>query len=75
MHLTTECTAITPAAVNRIKELGMNAMLLCNTCGVNNERDNFIRGRALASLSEKLESLDVGEKLKNTENQLTFLVN
>ena len=74
MHLTTECTALSPAAINGMIELGMNAMLLCNTCVENNERDNFIRGRAPASVSEKLESLDVGEKLKNMEKRLTDLV-
>ena len=75
MHLTTECTTLSPAAINELKELAMNAMLLCNTCVENNERDNFIRGRALASVSEKLESLDVGERLKNMEKRLTDLVN
>ena len=74
MHLTTECTALSPAAINGIIELGMNAMLLCNTCVENNERDNFIRGRALEKVSEKLESLDVGKKLKNMEKRLTELV-
>ena len=74
MHLTTECTALSTAAINGIIELGMNAMLLCNTCVENNERDNFIRGRALEKVSEKLESLDVGKKLKNMEKRLTELV-
>ncbi|XP_075261614.1 tRNA (uracil-5-)-methyltransferase homolog A-like [Convolutriloba macropyga] len=74
MHLTTGCTALSPAAINGIKELGMNAMLLCNTCVENNERDNSIKGRALASVSEKLESLDVGDKLKNMEKPLRDLV-
>ena len=74
MHLTTECTALSPAAINGLTEMGMIAMLLWNTCVENNERDNFIRGRALASVSEKLESLDVVEKLKNMEKRLTDLV-
>ena len=74
MHLTTECTTLSPAAINRIKELGMNAMLLCITCEENKERANFVRGRALASVSEKLESLDVREKLKNMEKRLKDLV-
>ena len=73
-HLTTECTAHSPAAMNGITELGKNAMLLFTTCAENKERDNFIRGRALASVSEKLESLDIGEKLKNMEKRLTDLV-
>ena len=49
-------------------------MLLCNKCVENNERDVFIRGRALASVSEKLSTLDVGDKLKIMERRLTDLV-
>ena len=49
-------------------------MLLCKKCVENNERGNFIRGRALASLSKKLSTLDVGDKLKNMEKRLTNLV-
>ena len=74
MHLTTECTALSPSAINGIKEMEINAMLLCNTCVESNERDNFFRGRALASASEKLESLKVGKNLKNMEKRLTDLV-
>ena len=41
-------------------------MLLCNTCVENNEQANFS-----LSVSEKVEGLDVGEKLKNMEKRLT----
>ena len=74
MHLTPECTALSPAAITGIKELGMNAMLLCNNCVEQNERDNFIRCRTLAKAAEKIDGLDVGEKLKNMERRLTDLV-
>ena len=74
MHLTPECTALSPAAITSIKELVMNAMLLCNNCVEQNERDNFIRCRTLAKFAEKIDSLDVGEKLKNMERRLTDLV-
>ena len=53
MHLTPECTALSPAAITGIKELGMNAMLLYNNCVEQNERDNFIRCRTLAKVAEK----------------------
>ena len=46
MHLTPECTALSIATISGIKELGVNVMVLCNKCVENNERDNFIRGRA-----------------------------
>ena len=71
MHLTPECTPFSTAAISGIKELGVNVMLLCNKCVENNERHNFIPGRALASVSEKLSTLDVGDKLKNMEKRLT----
>ena len=74
MHLTPECTVLSPAAITGIKELGMNAMLLCNNCVEQNERDNFIRCQTLSKVAEKIDSLDVGEELKNMERRLTDLV-
>ena len=74
IHLTPECTALSPAAITGIKALGMNAKLLCNNCVEQNERDNFIRCRILAKFAEKIDSLGVGEKLKNMERRLTDLV-
>ena len=74
MHLTPECTALSPAAITGIKEPSMNAMLLCNNCIEPNEKDNFIRCRTLAKFAEKIDSLDAGEKLKNMERRLTDLV-
>ena len=71
MHFTPECTALKTAAISGIKELGVNVIILCNKCVENIERDNFKRGRALASVSEKLSTLD---KLKNMEKRLTDLV-
>ena len=65
--LTPECTALSPAAITGNKVLGMNAMLFCNNCVIQNERDNFIRCRNLARIAEKIDNLDVGEKLKNLE--------
>ena len=52
----------------------MNAMLLCNDCVEQNERDNVIRCRTLAKVAEKIDSLDVVEKLKNMEKRLTDLL-
>lgn len=74
MHLTSDCTLLSANAIVGIKELGLNIMLLCNTCLMNNERDSFIRCRAIAKVTEKIESLDVGDKLKSMEKRLTDLV-
>ena len=70
-HLTSECTALSTAAISGIKKWRVNRMLLCNKCVEKIEGDNFIRGRALASISEKLSTLDVVDKLKNMEKRLT----
>ena len=74
MHLTPECTALSPAATTGIKELGVNAMLVCNNCVEQNERDNLIRCQTLTKVAGKIDRLDVGEKLKNMESRLTDLV-
>ena len=58
MNLTPECTALSNVAINGIKELGVKAMLLCNSCVEINERDNFIRCRSMANLNEKIEKLE-----------------
>ena len=49
-------------------------ILLSNNCNENNKRDSFIRGRAPASVSEKLSTIDVGDNLKNMEKILTDFV-
>ena len=38
------------------------------------DRDNFIQGRELASISEKLKTFDVGDRMKNMDKTLTDLV-
>ena len=54
MHLEPTCKGLSNVAINGIKELGRNAMLLCNVCIENNERDNFIRNRTVNNLEEKI---------------------
>ena len=48
-------------------------MLLPDIWVEENERFTFIRGRALASASEKLSTLDMGDKLKKIEKRMTDL--
>ena len=74
MYVIAKYTALSPAAINGLKESGMNAMLLSKNCVEINEQYNFIRGRAIASVFEKLESLDVDKMLKNMEKRLTDIV-
>ena len=74
MHLEPTCVGLSLVAINGIKELGPNVMLLCNTCLQNNERDNFIRCKTLANIDEKLSNIDVTESLKSMERRLTDLV-
>ena len=49
-------------------------MLLCSSCHENNVRDRFIRNFTQSKLTEKLEELDINEKLLNMENRLTQIV-
>ena len=52
MHLTPECTVLSPAAITVIKELGMKAMLFCKNCVEQNERDIFNRYRNMSKVAE-----------------------
>ena len=74
MHLTTECTALSNVAINGIKELGNNCMLMCNTCLDNGERDVFIRCRAQTKVESVISDLKIDEKLSNLENKFSELV-
>ena len=76
MHLESTCTGLTNTAINGIKDLGLNAMLLCDTCVTNNERDNFIKCRTMMQMNEKIEKESEGiqARLENMEKRLTALV-
>ena len=74
MHLTTECTALSNVAINGIKELGNNCMLMCNTCLDNGERDVFIRCRAQTKVESVISDFKIDEKLSNLENKFSELV-
>ena len=41
---------------------------------LNKKKNNFFRCRTISKVAEKIDSLDVGENLKNIESQLTDLV-
>ena len=74
MHLTTECTALSNVAINGIKELGKNCLLISNTCLDNGERDVFIRCRAQTKVESVISDLKIYEKLSNLENKFSELV-
>ena len=63
-------------AINGIKELGLNSILLCETCVTNNERDNFIKCRSMIQINEKIEKESEGiqARLENMEKRVTALV-
>ena len=42
MHLTESCTFLSKAALNGIKELGLNALLICDDCVELKKRDELI---------------------------------
>ena len=57
MHKAPECTALSPTAINGLKEIELIAMLLCNASVENNGRDNIILCRTLANANEIIEKL------------------
>ena len=65
-----------PMAINGIKDLGLNAILLCETCVTNNERDNFIKCRTMLQINEKIEKKSEGiqVRLENLEKKLKALI-
>ena len=76
MNLEGTCTGLTNTAINGIKDLGLNAMLLCDTCVTNNERENFIKCRTMMQINEKIEKESEGiqARLKRMEKRLMALV-
>ena len=68
MYLDPTCIGLSQVAMSGIKEIGQLAMLLCNTCVENNERDSFIRCRNVEKMNEKLE-----EKRKGSNDQLVSM--
>ena len=76
MHIESTCTGLTNTAINGIKDLGLNAMLLCDTCVTNNERDNFIKCRTMMQMNNKIEKESEGiqARLETMEKRLTALV-
>ena len=73
MHLEPICTGLSNVAINEIKEHGRNAMLLCNVCIENNERDNFIRNRTVNNLEEKINK-NLSSNAETLETQIAQTV-
>ena len=76
MHLEGTCTGCNNNAINGIKDLGLNAMLLSDTYVTNNEKENFIKCRTMTQINEKIEKESEGiqARLENMEKRLTALV-
>ena len=70
LHLTSECIALSNVALNGIRELVSNVMLLCNTCVDNKEHDSLIRGKNVANK----EKVNIGEKFQKVDAKMTKLV-
>ena len=60
MHINENCTKLSKVALDGIKELGQNALLLCNLCVILKKRDKLIES---ANASRQHEALD-DQKLK-----------
>ena len=66
MHLTAKCTKLSNNALSGIKELGMNILLLCNTCVSANQQEK------IKSLLAKPDAVKK-EKLEKMENEMKEL--
>ena len=73
MHLEPTCTGLSNVAIKVIKELRRNAMLLCNVCIENNERDHFIRNRTVNNLEEKINK-NMSSNAETLETQIAQIV-
>ena len=51
LHMTTQCTGLTPVAVKGIVDFGERVLLLCNYGMSGNKRDTLTRNAALQSAS------------------------
>ena len=60
MNRNLECTALSPAAIAGIEELGLNAKLICNKCNEQMERDVFAV-KHWQKVAEKFDRLYVGK--------------
>ena len=73
VHLISECTALSNVAINVIKKLVNNCMLMCNTCLENGERGVFIGLRALTKIERKILDLKIDEVLLQFGKKITDL--
>ena len=62
---------MSPVALNGIKDLGQNAMLLCTACVNNNERDAFILNRTMMQVNDR--PTQCAAKLESIEAKVTDL--
>ena len=64
-HLTKSCTALNDAALLGVKELGNNALLLCNDCVARKQRDRIIESAA------KIQQPKDDKQLKSLQTEVT----
>ena len=70
LHFNPECTSLSNVALNGIRELGINVMLLCKTCSDNIKHDSLIRRKTVA----EVEKLNFAKKVQKIEAEITKLV-
>ena len=64
LQLDPVCTGLTPAAVNGIKYLGLNCLLVCNNCVENEERAELNRCITIVRADDQIEGLNFEKKMK-----------
>ena len=53
MHMTTNCTDLEENAINVLKQLNKNVLLLCNRCVGNNQKDAIINTKHANESTQK----------------------
>ena len=66
MHLTEQCTRLSKTAIERLKALGQNVLLLCTSCVVLNSHDKLVEA---AIKLQQVASVD-DKRLKNLQTEV-----
>ena len=62
MRMTTNCTDLEENAINVLKQLNKNVLLLCNRCVGNNQKDAIINTKHANESTQKIQTTEEGIK-------------
>ena len=62
MHMTTNSTDLEENAINVLKQLNKNVLLLCNRCVGNNQKDAIFNTKHANKSTQKIQTIEEGIK-------------